>query len=278
MDVETLAPLSTERARAHSVPADGVRSAGDGKFSVRWASCEDDVREAQRLRYLVFAEEMGARLKSPAGLDADVFDPFCDHLMVRSGTGGHAGLGQLIGTYRVLPPMAARRAGRLYIDTEFDLAPLSSLRRHAVELGRSCVHPDWRSGAVIMSLWTALLHYMLERQLDTMIGCASISLGDGGQAAAGLWNRLQHTHLVAPELRVQPRIEWKLSCSEPLLARSEHEPFSMQAPPLIKGYLRCGARLLGPPALDAAFNTAALPMMLRMGDLAPRYRHHFLRH
>ena len=280
MDVETLEPLSTEPTHAHRVPAGDMLTASNGKFSVRWASCELDVREVQRLRYLVFAEELGAHLVPPEGiypgLDADGFDPFCDHLMVSSVIENCIGAGKLIGTYRVLPPQAARRAGGLYIDTEFDLVRLSGLRGHAVELGRSCVHPDWRSGAVIMALWTALLQYMLKRELDTMIGCASVSLEDGGQAAAGLWNRLQHTHLVAPDYRVQPRVAWK-----PLIEAGfdawQHSCHPASAPPLIKGYLRCGALLLGPPALDTAFNTADLPMMLQLGNMAPRYQRHFLR-
>jgi putative hemolysin len=278
MNTETLAPPRAERAPAYALRTTAEPGGSSGKFSVRWASSEQDVREAQRLRYLVFAEEMGAHLSPPAGtlpgLDADGFDPFCEHLMVSSVVDNCPGAGRLIGTYRVLSPQAARRAGGLYIDTEFDLAPLSGLRRQAVELGRSCVHPDWRSGAVIMALWTALVQYMLRHRLDTMIGCASVSLGDGGQSAAGLWSRLQRTHLVAPELRVQPRVEWKPIAQEPL----DRHGRAGAAPPLIKGYLRCGARLLGPPALDAAFNTADLPMMLRMGDVAPRYRQHFMRH
>ena len=116
----------------------------------RWAAAEADVREAQRLRYLVFAQEMGARLTptegTPSGLDADHFDPYCDHLLVRV-VGPDLSEGLLIGTYRVLTPLAAERAGGFYTDTEFDLAPLHSLRSRAVELGRSCVHPAWRSGA-----------------------------------------------------------------------------------------------------------------------------------
>ena len=281
MNLETLAPFRSDRIHVHPVGAAGAPASSSHKFRVRWASCEQDVREAQRLRYLVFAEEMGVCLSPPEGtwpgLDADRFDPFCDHLMVSSVADNGPAAGALIGTYRVLPPQAARRAGGLYIDTEFDLAPLSGLRQHAVELGRSCVHPDWRSGAVIMALWTALLQYMIERRLDTMIGCASISLDDGGQSAAGLWHRLQHTHLVAPELRVLPRVEWRPN-PEASPDMRNRACSATSAPPLIKGYLRCGARLLGPPALDVAFNTADLPMMLRMGDMAPRYRQHFLRH
>lgn len=252
------------------------------RLEVRWASCEDDVRDAQRLRYRVFAQEMGAQLQvppgTPAGLDVDRFDAFCDHLLV-SAPGRGAAWGPLVGTYRVLPPAAARRAGGLYMAGEFDIAPLASLLGRTVEMGRSCVHPDWRSGGVIMALWTALAQYMLAHQLDTMMGCASVGLSDGGQCAERLWRSLRQSHLVGPQWQVQPR--------HALPIRPDDEPVQAArtdlsvnpcepTPPLIKGYLRCGARLLGAPALDAAFNTADLPLMLHTHDLAPRYRKHFL--
>jgi putative hemolysin len=239
-----------------------------------WAGCEDDVRDAQRLRYRVFVQEMGARPTPPEGtapgLDADRFDAFCDHLLVRA-IDPAQGTGPLIGTYRVLTPDAAQRAGGFYTDTEFDLAPLAALRGGTVELGRSCVHPDWRSGGVIMVLWSALGHYMVGHRLDTMIGCASIGLDDQGLAAGRLWRRLCHTHLVERQWRVEPRIALLQDAD----ADADADTSPAIAPPLIKGYLRCGARLLGPPALDVAFNTADLPLMLRIDDVAPRYRQHF---
>jgi putative hemolysin len=255
---------------------------------VQWASSEGEVREAQRLRYRVFAQELGAQLEPQQGaandaaghpgndavnepVDADRFDPFCDHLLVRAVGNCPHDAGTLVGTYRVLAPSAARHAGGLYIDTEFDIAALKRLRSKAVELGRSCVDPDWRSGAVIMTLWSALCTYMQERQLETMIGCTSIGLGDGGETAATLWQSLGQTHLVAPQWRVKPLHPWLgLRDISDATARAP-----AKTPPLLKGYLRCGARLLGPPALDKAFNTADLPMMLRIGDLAPRYRRRF---
>ena len=250
------------------------------RLTVQWASCEEDVRQAQRLRYRVFAQELGASLCLPAagdpGLDADAFDPFCDHLLVRAASHDNDAEGMLVGTYRVLPPDAARRAGGLYIDTEFDLAPLAHLRQRAVELGRSCVHPSWRSGGVILSLWTALCQYMFRHRLETMIGCASIGLADGGQGAARLWHSLQATHLVDAQWQVQPRQAFPLAFDREASHDSPDNWQHTSMPPLIKGYLRCGARLLGPPALDKAFNTADLPMMLRLPDLAPRYRKHFM--
>ncbi len=254
-----------------------------GRIETFWADCESDVRDAQRLRRHVFAEELGARLSPFDGphsdVDADRFDPFCDHLLVRMvPAGGDEEDAPVVGTYRVLSPQAARRAGGLYTDTEFDLSPLWAVRAHAVELGRSCVHPAWRSGAVIMALWSALGQYMRLRNLDTMIGCASVSLDDGGQAAAQLWDRLRRTHLAPAQFQVRPRIALPIEehagavDAGPITsARSGSE-----VPPLIKGYLRCGARVLGPPAIDRAFNTADLPIMLRTDEMTPRYRRHFL--
>ncbi len=246
-------------------------------LAVSWASSEDDLHAVQRLRYQVFADEMGARLSPPPGtlpgLDADRFDAFCDHLMVKAGGDDDEGQpGLLVGTYRVLSPEAARRAGGLYADTEFDLAPLQTLRANAVELGRACVHEDWRSGGVIMMLWAALGRYMAVRQLQTMIGCASVSLSDGGQLARQLWRQLQERHLAELPWQVRPRLALPLS-SACLL---EATPDVVDIPPLVRGYLRCGARSLGPPAFDEAFNTADMPLMLRVEEMNPRYRQHFI--
>jgi putative hemolysin len=239
-------------------------------FEVVWARHEDEVRQAQRLRYIVFAEEMGARLSvpqgSPAGHDIDMFDPFCEHLLVRA-TGGEEA-GQVIGTYRVLTPAAARRVGSLYSETEFDLTRLRPLRERVVELGRSCVHPAHRSGGAILALWGALAEFMDRNGLDTMIGCASVSMRDGGHYAASLWQRLRQTHMAAIEWQVRPRL--------PLPVEELQHDMEVEAPALIKGYLRCGAKVLGAPAWDPDFNTADLPMMMRIGDLPSRYRRHFL--
>lgn len=241
------------------------------RLDVAWARTDDEVRQAQRLRYEVFVTEMGARLSTPrgapAGHDIDVFDPFCEHLLVRAVIDGELP-GPVIGTYRVLTPAAALRAGGLYSETEFDLTRLRSLRSRMVELGRSCVHPDYRSGGAIMALWGALAEFMLRNELDTMIGCASVSMCDGGHFAASLWHQLQKTHLAAIEWQVRPRL--------PLPVDELRTDLAVEPPPLIKGYLRCGARILGRPAWDPDFNTADLPMMMRIADLPARYRKHFL--
>lgn len=258
--------VAPQRLRRATAPAAAVNRAP--RVEVLWARHAEDVRAAQRLRYQVFAQEMGARLASPgaaAGLDVDRFDGFCDHLIVRAGPPDAT---VVVGTYRVLPPAPARAAGGYYTDTEFDLAPLASLRARALELGRSCVHPDWRSGSVILAMWGALAAYMQLHGLETMIGCASIGIADGGANAAALWQSLRHTHL-APA-------RWHVTPHHPLPELPPGDGPAPIAPPLVKGYLRCGARVIGAPALDTAFRTADLPLMLRMEDLAPRYRRHLL--
>jgi putative hemolysin len=158
--------------------------------------------------------------------------------------------------------------GGLYSETEFDLTRLRPLRPKMVELGRSCVHPGWRAGGAILALWGALAEFMVRNELDTMVGCASVSMRDGGHAAASLWEQLRTTHLAPVEWQVRPRL--------PLPVEELQRDLEVDPPALIKGYLRCGAKVLGPPAWDPDFNTADLPMMMRIGDLPSRYRRHFL--
>ena len=239
-------------------------------LQVVWARQLDDVRDAQRLRHQVFVEEMGAQPTSlpgaPAGHDIDLFDEFCEHLIVRTAPGSDEP-GEVVGTYRVLTPSAARRAGSFYSDTEFDLTRLRPLRDRMVELGRSCVHPDHRTGGVILALWGALAQVMEQNAMETVIGCASISMRDGGHCAASLWARLRETHLAPVDCQVRPRVALPVDDLNPAL---EVEP-----PALIKGYLRMGAKVLGAPAWDPEFNTADLPMLTRVADIPARYRRHF---
>ena len=263
-----LSPATLPRGSLHRRDVAAPAAPGGGGIQVTWARHLDEVREAQRLRFAIFSGEMGARLDTPlAGHDIDLFDDFCEHLLVRD-----ASTREVIGTYRVLTPAQARRAGSFYSDTEFDLWRLRDLRERMVELGRSCVHPDHRQGGVILALWGALAEFMHRNALDTMIGCASIPmLHNGvvsGDVAASVWQQLQRTHLVPVVRRVTPRL--------PLPVERLDTTLAVEPPALIKGYLRLGAKVLGAPAWDPDFNTADLPMMMRIADLPARYRKHFL--
>jgi putative hemolysin len=256
-------PLVPAAARAD--PGRQARCAAS--LRAEWARDETDLRAAQRLRHRVFVGEMGAQPRlprgTPAGHDADVFDPFCEHLLVRSADGGDDP-GEVVGTYRVLTPDAARRAGGYYCDTEFDLTRLRSLRPRLAELGRACVAPEWRDGGVILALWGALADFLARNRFDHAIGCASVSMRDGGHQAASLWARLAQTHPAPIEWQVRPRL--------PLPVAALDRGLEVPTPALIKGYLRCGARLLGAPAWDPEFGAADLPLLVRTADLPARYR------
>ena len=244
-----------------------IRQAGRAgqQFHVTTARHQDEVREAQRLRWRVFAEEMGARLATPEpGLDIDFYDAHCEHLLVRD-----PDTGEVVGTYRILSPERARRVGSYYSENEFDLTRLQHLRSRMVELGRSCVHADHRSGGVITLLWAGLAEYMLKSGHEYLIGCASIGMADGGHNAAGIWHAAKEKHLAPVEWRVFPRC--------PLPLDSLESAAAPVLPPLVKGYLRLGAYVCGEPAWDPDFNTADLPILLPLKNLNPAYARHFLK-
>ena len=260
-------PRGSLHQSGHAVSPAPVQRPALGKIQVSWARHQDEVRQAQRLRYQVFAVEMGATLPcSVPGHDIDLFDDYCEHLLVRDEASQ-----EVIGTYRVLTPTQAKRAGSTYSDTEFDLTRLRSLRERMVELGRSCVHVEHRHGGVILALWGALAEFMARNQLDTMIGCASIPMQhsgvSSGHAAASIWRQVRQTHLASIEYHVTPRL--------PLPVDLLDDSLDVEPPALIRGYLRLGAKVLGAPAWDPDFNSADLPMMMRIADLPPRYLKHF---
>jgi putative hemolysin len=215
---------------------------------------------------------MGASLpRTIPGHDIDLFDDFCEHLLVRE-----ADTRQVIGTYRVLTPAQAKRVGCFYSDIEFDLVRLRDLRDKMVEFGRSCVHPDHRQGGVIMALWSALAGFMMRNNFETMIGCVTLPIRqmglhgmDGsGQAVTSIWRQVREHHLAPIEFHVRPRL--------PLPVDQFDDTMQVEPPALLKGYLRLGAKVLGAPAWDPDFNAADLPMMMRLADLPGRYRRHFV--
>jgi putative hemolysin len=230
-------------------------------LSVRLAYGASEVLEAQKLRYRVFAEELGARLP-PGGVDRDLYDPYCEHLIVRDEQRG-----RIVGTYRILAPEKARRVGSYYSEGEFDLVRLRHLRNRMVEIGRSCIDADYRSGAVIGLLWSGLAAYMRENRHEYLIGCASVSMADGGHNAANLYLSLADA-LAATEYRVFPR------CPLPFEQLADGRP--PELPALLKGYLRAGAKVCGEPAWDPDFNTADFLLLLPMSQVDRRYARHFI--
>ncbi|MEU6825949.1 GNAT family N-acyltransferase [Streptomyces atriruber] len=227
------------------------------------ADTTEQIRAAQRLRHRVFAEELGAVLDTPLpGHDIDAFDDLADHLIVTD-----TSTGEVVGTYRIIPP---GRADRSYSDGEFELVALGGLRSSLVEAGRSCVHPDHRSGAVINLMWSALARYVLLSGHRYLAGCASVPLADGGRAAAAAWLLGTAKHAAPPELRVHPRRPW--TPGGPAPERAAY----VDLPPLLRGYLRLGAWVCGAPAHDPEFDVADFFVLLDMERLSARHRRYFL--
>ncbi|MDO6388159.1 MULTISPECIES: GNAT family N-acetyltransferase [Uliginosibacterium] len=227
------------------------------------AATESEILAAQKLRYRVFAEEMGARLnpRTP-GVDRDHFDAYCQHLIVRDEAHG-----RIVGTYRILTPEAARKIGGYYSETEFDLTRLQHLRPNLVEVGRSCIDPEYRTGAVITLLWNGLARFMQSGGYEYMMGCASIGMADGGHNAANIFQALADK-LAPVEYHVFPR--------HPLPVEMLASEARAEIPPLLKGYLRAGAQVCGAPAWDPDFNTADLLILLNMARVDARYAKHFV--
>ncbi|GGS62428.1 hypothetical protein GCM10010156_21670 [Planobispora rosea] len=266
------------------------------RYTVGLARTAVEMRQAQRLRHRVFAEEMGARLDTPiTGLDVDPLDAYCDHLLVRRDD-----TGEVVGTYRLLAP---GRSDRLYADSEFDLGALAGIRPSLVEAGRACVHPDHRDGAVIGLMWAGIARYMVAGGHDWLAGCCSVPVSE----AAGIADRVP---LAPPEYRVTPLRPWQASKAaraghdagdvRQASGRRENDPEESSAgengrdartgtlrpdvsrsewaglPPLLRGYLRLGAWVCGPPADDPEFGVADFFVLLPMSAVNPRYLRHFL--
>ncbi|MBW1603941.1 GNAT family N-acetyltransferase [Streptomyces sp. JJ66] len=245
------------------MPATTTAPPVSGAYTASLAHSADQIRAAQRLRHQVFGDELGARLHtSLPGHDMDALDDIADHLIVTE-----RATGTVVGTYRLLPP---GRSDRLYSDAEFDLTALTALRPALVEAGRSCVHPEHRGGAVINLLWSALARYVLHCGHRYLAGCASVPLADGERAAGAAWELARSRHTAPPELRVTPRRPWEPSTPPPA------DPRYADLPPLLRGYLRIGAWLCGPPAHDPDFHTADFFTLLPVASIPDRYRRAFL--
>lgn len=228
------------------------------------ARTREELREVQALRYRIFFESAGLAAPDDSdGLDSDEFDEYCDHLIVRDSR-----TLQVVGTYRVLNPREARRLGRLYSEGEFDLGRLGNLRSRMVEAGRACIHPAYRSGAVIMLLWAGLADYMRRESCEYLAGCASISLANGRGNAQAIYHALSQTNLSPQEYRVTPHL--------PLPVDTMEVAHRMEIPALLKGYMRSGAWICGAPAWDPDFNCADLFLLLPLNNLDERYARRYL--
>ncbi|WP_010138985.1 GNAT family N-acetyltransferase [Oceanicola sp. S124] len=238
--------------------------AGRPDFETRLATSEAELRAAQRLRYAVFVEELGGggdMVDHAARLEQDRFDPFFDHLLLidRARPGGLDA--QVVGVYRLLTDEAAREVGQFYSADEYDLGKLTGSGRRLLELGRSCLHPDYRGGAGMMVMWSALADYVTERGIEVLFGTASFHGTDVAALAPSL-SVLHARHLAPEALRVRARAEAFQPMDLIPEAQLDRVAAMRAVPPLIKGYLKLGGFVGEGAFVDHAFNTTDVCLVL----------------
>lgn len=248
------------------------------RLTIRLAQDEADLAAVQRLRWRVFFEEMGAAAVTGAAdhVDSDAYDAVCDHLLVIDADAPAAD--RVVGTYRLLRESVAHRHGGFYSAGEFDLAVLTdSATRPAgelLELGRSCVLARYRTSATISLLWRGIAEYVALRGIGLLFGCASFPGTNPDDHAAGL-SYLCHHHLAEADRR--PRVLPGTGVPLERLARGSYDErrAMLSLPPLVKGYLRAGARFGDGAYIDHAFNTVDVCVVLPVELISNRYAARF---
>ncbi|MDA0670823.1 MAG: GNAT family N-acetyltransferase [Proteobacteria bacterium] len=227
-----------------------------------WVQNDNDLKKVQQLRYKIFKKELGANIKGL--LDRDKFDDYCEHLIIKDSISNIP-----VGTYRVLTPFKAKEYGSLYTESEFDIGPLFVLKSKMIELGRACIDKRYRTGSVIMMLWAEIAKFMITNDYRYLIGCSSVSVKDGGHNAANIYQSLKDQKKIHEINGVRP--------FNPLPVDKLFNDHLVNIPPLLNGYLKLGARIIGKPAWDPEFQTADFLTLLDLDDLPDRYKNHFLK-
>lgn len=245
--------------------------------SVRLAESPQEIEAAQRLRYQVFYEEYAAKPNkemAASRLDIDDYDGYADHLIVVDNKAPRGK--RIVGTYRLLKREAAERYGRFYSSQEYDLAPLLKSGPALLELGRSCVLPEYRTRPILQLLWQGIADYVTDHNIELMFGCASLHGTDIPSISTPL-SYLHHYHLAPDTLR--PRalkgryINMNIVPKEDINAKRAFNDL----PPLIKGYLRVGATIGDGAVVDTQFNTTDVCVIMQTHQVTARYRRHYER-
>ena len=240
-------------------------------FEIKITRDPADVRAAQKLRFEVFNVELKKGLKSSyeRGLDVDDFDPICDHLIVRERKSR-----RVVGTYRLLLGSTARKNFGFYSEREFNLDNIKRLDGELLELGRSCAHKDYRDRSLIHLMWQTIAEYVKSHRVRYLFGCASFPTADPREVSESI--ALVKQKFYAPEtFRVEPLPQLRIEGLNENPAIQDSDGLFASLPSLIKGYLRVGAKLCGPPALDLEFGTTDLFLLLDILEISGDYLKRF---
>lgn len=238
------------------------------QFTVRLARDAADLHAVQRLRYEVFVEELGGDgdlVDHAARLERDRFDAFADHLLVSDPMRD----GAVVGTYRLMRADQAARAGGFYTEGEYDLDPLHRSGRRLLELGRSCLHADYRGGGVMFQLWQGLAAYVLDHGIEVLFGTASFHGTDVARIAQPL-AFLHHRHLAPEGLRVRARAYQEMDLMPE--DRIDRAAAMRDMPALIKAYLRLGGCVGEGAFVDHDFNTTDVCLVMDTARMNARQR------
>lgn len=234
------------------------------QFETRLAETEEELTAAQHLRYKVFVAELGgagALVDHAAELERDRFDPHFDHLLLIDNARPGALRDRVVGAYRLLTDSAAQEVGQFYSADEYDLTKLERTGRRLLELGRSCLHRDYRGGAAMMHLWAALADYVTEREIEILFGVASFHGTDIDALAAPL-STLHARHLAPEDLRVRARDSAFQRMDLVPEAELDRVAAMRAVPALIKGYLKLGGFVGEGAFIDHEFNTVDVCLVL----------------
>lgn len=240
------------------------RSSITQRYQAVLIQSKSEIEEWLKLRYDIFAEELGAQLETThQGVDTDFFDGFCDHLVVKD-----LKTQQIVGGTRILNDSKLPECGGFYSEHEFDMRGFLPLVGKTIEIGRTCIHADYRRGSVISVLWSGLAAYMLEHKVRNMIGCASISMADGGYEALEIMRRIRRDHPAPERLKPIPK--------QPMPTLDSVAPLNVKLPPLLKAYIRLGVYVAPEAYWDQDFNMADAFIWLDTRRLSSRYQKHFM--
>ncbi|WP_426453759.1 GNAT family N-acetyltransferase [Paenibacillus sp. S-38] len=241
-------------------------------LTVRLAQGEQEIEQAHRLRYSVFVEEeKNMKLRSEQGLETDDYDDYCDHLVVVDEEAQ-----RVVGTYRLLPGRRASGGIGFYSESEFDLSAFTVDRLHTLELGRSCIHPDYRGGRTIGLLWEGIADYITRHELQYLIGCASVHLRTIEETNL-ICTMLKRRGILTDRFGVRPLETHRIDGLRSVETDLEEKEIFRMLPPLMKGYQWLGAEIGGDPAYDSIFGTVDFFIVLQKDRVTRRYRKHFLK-
>lgn len=239
-----------------------------GSLEVRLAQTEDEIKEAQLLRFKVFYEECGAQPDEQMALqkrDIAPIDDFCDVLLVID----HS-INKIVGTYRFMLRDAAQQYGSYYTSTEFEISKIVAYPGQIMELGRSCVHKDYRNKPTMQLLWKGIGAYIRLNNVSLCFGCASFIGTDVSKYRQAL-AYLHHYHLAPPELRTKALSQHYLDMDLIPKDKVDSKEAMRELPPLIKGYLRLGGFIGEGAYIDDSFNSIDVCIIVKRETVTERY-------